>query len=138
MGVVNNLLYAFGGTADGLLTITEAYDPQSNTWTSKAPLPAPRKGFAVGVINGILYLAGGSNESGLVATTYSYDMIVALLDGLFELVSAEQAHIFPYRIEKYVKYEYELEPWFAAMPQEMFSALERHLGWHYLIVARPV
>ena len=73
-----------------------------------------------------------------IATTYSYDMIVALLDGLFELVSAEQAHIFPYRIEKYVKYEYELEPWFAAMPQEMFSALERHLGWHYLIVARPV
>ena len=73
-----------------------------------------------------------------IATTYSYDMILALLDGLFELISAAQAHIFPYRIEKYVKYEYELEPWFAAMPQEMFSALERQLGWHYLIVARPI
>jgi N-acetylneuraminic acid mutarotase len=73
VGVVNNLLYAFGGTADGLLTTTEVYDSQSNTWASKAPLPAPRKGFAVGVINGVLYVAGGSNESGLVAPTYSYD-----------------------------------------------------------------
>jgi len=73
-----------------------------------------------------------------IATTYSHETIVALLDGLFELVSIEQAHIFPYRIDKYVEYEYEVEPWFAAMSPEMFSALERHLGWHYLIVAQPV
>jgi len=73
-----------------------------------------------------------------IATTYSYEMILALLDGLFELVAAERAHIFPYRIDKYVKHTYELEAWFAAMPPGIFSALERRLGWHYLIVARPV
>jgi SAM-dependent methyltransferase len=73
-----------------------------------------------------------------IATTYSREMIDDLLEGLFRVVSAEQAHIFPYRIEKYIQYEYEVEPWFAAMRPEMFEALERRLGWHYLIVARPV
>jgi len=73
LAVINNLLYAFGGTGEGPLTQMEAYDPQSNLWTPKAPMPAPRKGFAVGVINGILYVAGGSNETGLVAPTVSYD-----------------------------------------------------------------
>jgi hypothetical protein len=49
-----------------------------------------------------------------------------------------QAHIFPYVIDKYVKYEYERQPWFKAMPQEVFDALERSFGWHTLITAKPV
>jgi hypothetical protein len=65
-------------------------------------------------------------------------MIDDLLRGLFRVASAEQAHIFPYQVEKYVRYEYELEPWFATMPLDMFKALERRLGWHYLIVAHPI
>ncbi len=72
-----------------------------------------------------------------IATTYSYEMIKELFSGLFELVSAEQRHIFPYIIEKYIKFEYEMQPWFRAMPQEMFRALERSLGWHYLLVGGP-
>ena len=51
---------------------------------------------------------------------------------------SNQAHIFPYVVEKYVNYEYELQPWFKAMPPEMFAALERRLGWHMLIVGRPI
>lgn len=73
-----------------------------------------------------------------IATVYTRDMIEDLLGGLFRIVSAEQAHIFPYVVEKYVRYEYELQPWFAAMPKDIFAALERRLGWHYLIVARPI
>jgi SAM-dependent methyltransferase len=73
-----------------------------------------------------------------IATLYSRDMIERLLAGLFTIVSVEQAHIFPYRIDKYLQYEYEFEPWFAAMPPAMFAALERRLGWHYLVVAKPV
>jgi hypothetical protein len=49
-----------------------------------------------------------------------------------------QAHIFPYVVEKYVRYEYELQPWFKAMPRELFAALERRLGWHLLITATPI
>lgn len=73
-----------------------------------------------------------------IATVYSREMIDALLSGLFRVISATQAHIFPYVVEKYVRYEYEPQPWFKAMPPEMFAALERRLGWHYLIVAKPI
>jgi hypothetical protein len=73
VGVVHNLIFAIGGTADGLVTTNEAYDPVTNTWTPKAPIPAGRKGFTAGVINGILYVAGGSNETGLVGPTLAYD-----------------------------------------------------------------
>jgi len=73
-----------------------------------------------------------------IATSYSRDMVEELLAGLFEIISAEQTHIFPYAVDKYVQYEYVVQPWFRAMPPEMFRALERRLGWHYLIVAKPL
>ncbi len=56
----------------------------------------------------------------------------------FKATSIENDHIFPYIVEKYVKYEYEPQPWFRAMPKQMFKALEKALGWHLLIKARPV
>lgn len=71
-----------------------------------------------------------------VAFTYTHDEVrQELLQG-YEVVSIEQDHIFPFVIEKYIKYEYEIVPWFAAMPREMFRALEKSLGWHKLVVAR--
>ncbi len=73
-----------------------------------------------------------------IALTYTHDEVRALLDAAgFSVMSITQEHIFPYVIEKYVRYEYELQPWFAAMPHDMFRALERRFGWHLLIVARP-
>jgi SAM-dependent methyltransferase len=71
------------------------------------------------------------------ATTYTREMVRDLYNGLFEVASVNQAHIFPYVVEKYVNYEYELQPWFKAMPREMFEAIEQRLGWHMLIVGRP-
>lgn len=71
------------------------------------------------------------------ATTYTEDMVRELYKQLFDIESISQAHIFPYVVEKYVDYQYELQPWFKAMPPKMFAALERRLGWHMLIVARP-
>jgi SAM-dependent methyltransferase len=73
-----------------------------------------------------------------IALTYSLDEVRRLLDGSFEVVETKQAHIFPFVVEKYVRYEYELQPWFKAMPPAMFDALQTRLGWHLLIVARPV
>jgi len=60
-----------------------------------------------------------------------------LTDAGFETVEIDQTHIFPYVIEKYVNYEYEVQPWFAAMPPRMFEALERGMGWHLLLTGRP-
>jgi SAM-dependent methyltransferase len=72
-----------------------------------------------------------------IAHTYSEDEVRDLLRGCFAVTEVRQEHIFPYKVEKYVQYEYEKQPWFAAMPEEMFSALQRHLGWHLLITAKP-
>ena len=70
-----------------------------------------------------------------IAFTYTPDEVRALLSD-YEVLDLRQDHIFPYVIEKYVRYEYEFQPWFKAMPPEMFRALERSLGWHTLIRAR--
>jgi len=70
-----------------------------------------------------------------IAFTYTHDEVRALMQG-YEVTDIRQEHIFPYVVEKYVKYEYELQPWFKAMPQDMFRALEKALGWHTLITAK--
>lgn len=70
-----------------------------------------------------------------IAFTYTADEVRALMPG-YDVIEISQDHIFPYVIEKYVNYEYEFQPWFAAMPKEMFRALEKQLGWHMLIRAR--
>lgn len=73
-----------------------------------------------------------------IAFTYTEASVRDLLAGCFEPTEIRQDHIFPYVIEKYVRYEYEPQPWFKAMPEAMFRALERRLGWHMLITAKPV
>jgi len=70
-----------------------------------------------------------------IAKTYTHDEVRELLQG-YEILTLEQAHIFPYAIGKYIRHEYEYEPWFAAMPAGMFAALEKRLGWHTLITCR--
>jgi ubiquinone/menaquinone biosynthesis C-methylase UbiE len=44
-------------------------------------------------------------------------------------------HIFPYRVRDYVSYRYVKEPYFRWMPEPLFRALERQLGWHLLVTA---
>lgn len=70
-----------------------------------------------------------------VAFTYTADEVRNLLSG-FSVLEITQDHIFPFVVEKYIKYEYEVVPWFSAMPKDMFAALEKNLGWHMLITAR--
>jgi len=56
-------LYVFGGEGDGLTisTATQIYDAASQSWSSGAPLPAPRSGMTAGYWNGHIYLAGGAD-----------------------------------------------------------------------------
>ena len=37
----------------------EAYDPETDTWTAKAPMPHPREHLTSTVVNGKLYAIGG-------------------------------------------------------------------------------
>jgi SAM-dependent methyltransferase len=73
-----------------------------------------------------------------IAFTYTDDEVRELLAGQFEATEIQAEHIFPYKVEKYVKNEYEPEEWFKAMPEDMFRAIERSFGWHLLIKAKPV
>lgn len=70
-----------------------------------------------------------------IANTYTKEEVVELLDG-FEVLSIDQDHIFPYQIEPYKRGEYIKQPWFEAMPPDVFRALEENLGWHLLITAK--
>lgn len=68
--------YAFGGPATGLQPtgVVEAYDPATNTWTSKAPMLEPRYEMGAAAVNGILYAAGGLSSSDIpTSTVESYD-----------------------------------------------------------------
>lgn len=70
-----------------------------------------------------------------IANTYTKDEVKILLEG-FEVVSIEQDHIFPYKIEPYKQGKYEKQPWFESMPPEIFGVLKKNLGWHLLITAK--
>ena len=70
-----------------------------------------------------------------IANTYTKEDVVELLDG-YEVLSIKQDHIFPYQVEPYKRGEYIKQPWFDAMPPEMFRSLEKNLGWHLLITAK--
>lgn len=70
-----------------------------------------------------------------IANTYTYNEVADLLEG-FEIVEFEQTHIFPYQIEEYKNNVYLKQPWFEHMPNHIFNALEKNLGWHLLITAK--
>src|SRR5262245_47037627 len=58
----NDQLFVVGGSTDcGVRTDSmEAYDPVSNTWTPKAPMPGgARSNMGAAVIDGLLYVVGG-------------------------------------------------------------------------------
>jgi 2-polyprenyl-3-methyl-5-hydroxy-6-metoxy-1,4-benzoquinol methylase len=67
---------------------------------------------------------------------YSFDGVRKLMHD-YDVVKISKDHIFPYRIDKYVKYEYEWMWYFRWLPTPWFAWLEHRLGWHTLITAHP-
>jgi 2-polyprenyl-3-methyl-5-hydroxy-6-metoxy-1,4-benzoquinol methylase len=70
------------------------------------------------------------------AKSYTKDDIHELLEPQFEILRLRQDHCFMYNVEQYKQGNYELEPWFAAMPEAMREAVREYLGWHLLVKAR--
>lgn len=70
-----------------------------------------------------------------IANVYTEQDVINLLS-MYNVVSIEQDHIFPYEIESYKNHEYKLNKWFESMPEPMFNVLEKFLGWHLLITAK--
>jgi N-acetylneuraminic acid mutarotase len=78
--VVENILYVIGGcnsscaSGGGATTVVEAYDPATNSWTEKSPLPLAIDSVYAVESKNIIYVAGGYVQgSGRVPTLYSYN-----------------------------------------------------------------
>ncbi len=69
--------------------------------------------------------------------TYSYTLKGAKkLFANFDILELRKAHVFPWKIDKYIAYEYEKEDCFKGMQDDLFKDFEMELGWHTLIRAR--
>ena len=64
------------GTPDSAQPDTWEYDPVADTFTSKTDFPHPAGGFASGVINGKLYVAGGRDAADqIINLNWEYDPV---------------------------------------------------------------
>ncbi|MBC7334336.1 MAG: hypothetical protein H5T85_07800 [Actinobacteria bacterium] len=68
----NGKFYAVGGYSGGYLATNEEYDPATNTWVTKVPMPTARNWLAAAAPgNGRLYAVGGYSGTYL-ATNEEY------------------------------------------------------------------
>ena len=56
--MIGGKLYVAGGSGSNRLDI---YDPETNRWTTGAPMPSPAVGLAGVVVGSSLYVLGGPN-----------------------------------------------------------------------------
>lgn len=68
VAVVNGILYAIGGSLFDpscscvrQVGTVEAYDPATDTWTARAPMPTARSSFGAATLNGVIYAVGGAD-----------------------------------------------------------------------------
>jgi N-acetylneuraminic acid mutarotase len=79
---VGGIVYAIGGSDHGCdpahggsYNTVEAYDPVTDTWTTKASMPTARNSLAAAVVNGIVYAIGGQNGPNSYSTVEAYDPV---------------------------------------------------------------
>src|SRR5262245_6224690 len=85
VGTVNGIIYVIGGRQGGTplyLGTNEAYDPATNSWSPKAPMPTPRSfdGTNGAVLGGKIYCVGGTASSTPFCTVSGCTNIVEVYD----------------------------------------------------------
>jgi N-acetylneuraminic acid mutarotase len=79
IGVVNDRLYVIGGFHHSLLNMWDPsatvyeYDPRTDQWTTRKPMPTPRGALAVAVLGGKLHAIGGYGKDGNSGAHEVYD-----------------------------------------------------------------
>ncbi len=82
--VINGRIYAVGGqqttrpwneTETNSLNTNEEYDPSTDSWTSKAPMPTARYGPSVVAFNGVVYAIGGYASPASLGTNEAFDPV---------------------------------------------------------------
>lgn len=72
-----------------------------------------------------------------ITWTYTPGELTRLLqESGFVVEKMWKDHIFPYRIKDYIQHRYVEEWYWRLLPKSIFRWLERHLGWHLLVIAR--
>jgi N-acetylneuraminic acid mutarotase len=76
---VDGIIYAIGGWKGDpvacwgdVLSTVEAYDPATDTWTTKTDMPTARTLSAIAVVDGVIYVIGGSANA-VLPTVEAYD-----------------------------------------------------------------
>jgi hypothetical protein len=84
--VVDGKIYVIGGKEDwGVepsyhqLGVNEVYDPETDTWSTKASLPVPAFGYASAVVDDEVYVIGGAQQ---------------LTDNLSDLVAVDSVQVY--------------------------------------------
>lgn len=99
-GVIGGKLYVAGGRGPGHegedarnIPTTEVYDPATNGWLPRAPLPTERSGGASAVLDGKLYvLGGGLPGNSLHATIERYDPATDQWERLGDMPAPRTGH----------------------------------------------
>jgi N-acetylneuraminic acid mutarotase len=55
------------------LAVTEMYDPASDRWQQRAPMPTARSGIAAAVLRGRIWVFGGEAPAGTFDQLEAYD-----------------------------------------------------------------
>jgi N-acetylneuraminic acid mutarotase len=89
IAVYQNKIYCIGGTTgdsgnsvSGFTGATEVYDPATDTWETKKPMPTPRADMCANIVKGKIYCIGGKKYWGVdpfyqeLNTTEVYDPIL--------------------------------------------------------------
>lgn len=70
------------------------------------------------------------------AQAFTKNDIHQLLKDNWNIERLRQDHCFMYNIDAYRQGNYQLEPWFEAMPEVYRQAVREYLGWHLLVKAK--
>lgn len=73
---LGGFIYAIGGkdsSTGSVLDLVERFDPVSNTWTSLEPMHSRRECHGVAVVNGKIFVVGGSDGRGALSTAECFD-----------------------------------------------------------------
>ena len=66
---VDGMVYAIGGDKGPCSDDNEAYDPATDSWTTRASMPTARYSLAAAVVDGVVYAVGG------VSAANDYEMV---------------------------------------------------------------
>lgn len=80
----DGLFYVIGGIRNsnpgGTTGVVEAYNPTTDSWTTKAPMPTPRYGMAAVVAGGKIYAIGGPYQDDVTPFTDGESVLVEIYD----------------------------------------------------------